>query len=292
MQRTFPQAHSAKLHRKLLLFCTIFSSILFAFGTNAYGQVAVPRHPVDPPAPLVAHGAGAIQVETQKGKKWFHVTNTLEALERNYQAGHTLFEMDFEWTADKHLVPIHDWDKAWRDFFSEIPLPPPNRAPSLKDFKEWKMHYGFTQLTPQGLFTWLKEHPGAYIISDIKKYNADGMKYLIEVDPEIAKNRIIPQLMRFSDYEVAKSLGYKRIILTLYQLNKQERSDEAVLEFVKSHKLYAVTMPVARAMDGRLAIELEKLGTYVYAHSVVDKRKVEKLKKRGVQGVYSYSLLP
>ena len=131
------------------------------------------------------------------------------------------------------------------------------------------MCYGLTQMTIESLNEWLKKHKGAYIVTDIKAYNSRGLEYIHKIDPELAKERYIPQLMRFSDYELAKKLGYKRMILTLYQLNKEERKDEAIIDFVKNHKLYAITMPVNRAKKTDLAKTLKhNFNTFVYAHSV------------------------
>ena len=62
------------------------------------------------PFPYIAHAGGAIN-----GHRY---TNSLEALEENKRKGHILFEIDLEWTEDKGLVAIHDWDFTFVRLFN------------------------------------------------------------------------------------------------------------------------------------------------------------------------------
>ncbi len=266
-------------------------NLLLSAHTSAFGDTVTERPEVDPPVAVIAHGGGAIAVTHEARDKIATTTNSLEALSTNYKAGHTLFELDFEWTRDGHLAAVHDWG-SWR----KSVLPPDSEngsyTPTRAEFSRQKLPYDLSPLTAAELFSWLEKHPGAYIVSDIKQNNARGLRYLAEANSTLATERIIPQLKRFSDYPVAKELGYQRIILTIYQLSEEERSDSAILEFAKSHALYAVTIPIERAKKSDLGVELKKLGVFVYAHTTSDKAEVERLKDRGVQGIYSSSLLP
>ncbi|MDR1914157.1 MAG: hypothetical protein LBQ68_06745, partial [Clostridiales bacterium] len=86
----------------LLGFVIIFTTaVLFVYGeqtkikppdwTNLYGITGK----------LVAHAGGQIAE--------FPETNTIEAMEHNYNLGHRLFEMDLNLTSDNIMVAIHDW---------------------------------------------------------------------------------------------------------------------------------------------------------------------------------------
>src|ERR1039458_4726270 len=52
-------------------------------------------------ARMVAHAGGAVRGETY--------TNSRDALDQHYAMGYRVFELDFDWTSDGHLVISHDW---------------------------------------------------------------------------------------------------------------------------------------------------------------------------------------
>jgi glycerophosphoryl diester phosphodiesterase len=271
----------------LTLTAVVMLPLQLVAGSDEPSQRA--RFLVDPPPPLVAHG-NHLKVQIDDHKEDSTIANSHQGLTRKYLYGHTLFETDLVWTADGHLVATHDLNAWTEDFVYEGEVP----HPTLEQYQDATMCYGLTQMTIPSLNRWLRNHPGAYIVTDIKWRNPEGMEYLVSVDPELARKRYIPQLMSFSDYEIAHELGFERVILTLYQLNEEERKDSAIIEFAKSHDLYALTMPLERAQTTSLARTLQQeLGLHVYVHPFGFGGRdyndwLREYSEKGVSGFYTY----
>ena len=206
-------------------------------------------------------------------------TNSLEALDENHRRGFRFFELDFEWTADGHLVAIHEWEGAHRKNF----IAPPPQVPTLKEFMEQGMNNDWTQLTLDRLNRWLDHHPDAFIITDIKSRNIAGLGKIRASDERNVK-RFIPQIYSPDEFEPARALGFEKIILTLYRTRMR---DDKVLQFCRKHKPFAVTLWAERALRSELPRNLSNTGTRVFAHTVNDTDLWEELKKRGVSGIYT-----
>ena len=226
------------------------------------------------PEKYVAHAGGGIDGHTY--------TNSLEALNSNYQRGHRFFEVDIGWTSDDHLVLIHDWTRTLRTLFSV-----PEKVYSLEGFKNLKMVHGLKQLAFQDLAEWLLKHPDAYVVTDIKNRNINGLE-LISTKHAHVRDRIIPQIYYFEEYDKVTAMGFKNVILTLYRSSYE---DDLVLDFAERHVLLAITMPINRSRT-RLPRELETIGVFVYTHTVNDIAVENELKDISVDGSYTDFLEP
>jgi phosphoglycerol transferase MdoB-like AlkP superfamily enzyme len=221
---------------------------------------------------LVAHAGGELDGHTY--------TNSKDALDLSYENGIRLMEVDFEWTRDNRLVCVHSWDGFINKFFNvEV-----NRY-TYDEFKNFTMINNWTQLTPDILSQWMETHHDAYIVTDIKSNNIEGLRYLSDTFPHLI-NRIIPQIYKPEEYEPVKELGYENIIFTLYLM----RDKEEILDFEHLDELLAVTMPEATAHTD-LPKKLNDRGVYVYAHTINDMEKVSALIENGVSGFYTDSLM-
>lgn len=223
---------------------------------------------------LIAHAGGGLGRITY--------SNALQALNINYERGHRFFEIDFSWTSDGHLVLLHDWQKIYQELFIDAS----GRLP-LEDFLNARMRGGLTQLSLEGLLQWIKGHPDAYVVTDVKSDNVRALAHIRAQDPRLLL-WFIPQIYSFDEYTPVAKLGYVNIILTLYS---SPASDAQVVQFATNHPLFAITMPVARALRTNLAKDLRKMNVVVYAHTVNDGRMVPRLRKRGVYGIYTDFLL-
>src|SRR5210317_451008 len=87
----------------LVIYSLLHASLCIASGSN-----------ISPPV-FIAHAGGSLN-----GQKY---TNSLEALNLNYQKGHRFFEVDFSWTSDEGLVAIHDWGKNAEFFQKKFHVP-------------------------------------------------------------------------------------------------------------------------------------------------------------------------
>ena len=223
------------------------------------------------PTKYIAHAGGGINN--------LSYTNCLEALDLNYKLGHRLFEIDFSWTSDNKLIALHDWEKVYTKLFNEILNAPLNYNTIINK----KMINNYTILTLPILSEWLKKHPDAYIITDIKDKNIEGLKYIADN----YKNdilRYIPQIYFIKEYAEVKNLGFQNIILTLY-LNS--RSPEILAEFVDNNKLFALTMHPEKKYFNEILYLMEERNQFVYVHTFNDKEQVEKILTSAVDGVYT-----
>ena len=75
-----------------------------------------------------------------------------------------------------------------------------------------------------------------------------------------------------------------KIIFTLYL---HEYADLIVIEFARNFPLFGVTMPIKKATEGKLPLELSKIGVASYVHTVNSAEQVKNLKERKVSGVYT-----
>lgn len=220
---------------------------------------------------LIAHAGG--------GYHGMAYLNSLQALTHNYALGHRLFELDFCWTADDELVSIHDWQDSWRRLF---PAADHASVPDRATFLQATMIEGQTQLDLPRLRDWLAEHPDAYIVTDIRGRNLYALQRIkAALGPR--QRQVIPQMYHPDRYPDIRALGYDQIIYTLYATR---RSTEALLDFVRTTPLFAVTVNPAREDADRIIAALRGR-VPVYVHTFNDTADFERFREQGVHGLYS-----
>jgi len=210
------------------------------------------------------------------------ITNSQQAIRDSLNAGFYLIELDFEWTNDNQIVLIHDWDATVKKLFNKEP-----GVYSLKEFKEFRAIDDIRQLSLPDLAVWVRQCPHLRIVTDVKRNNIEALYYISQEYRDI-QGQFIPQIYEFNEYDTVRQLGYQDIILTLYRSNY---SDDDILKFVRSHRLFALTMPVIRARSS-LTKKLNQLGVFVYAHTVNSLELENELSESGVNGFYTDFLKP
>ncbi len=108
----------------------------------------------------VAHAGGAIDGHVHN--------NSLEALNKSYSEGIRIFEIDFSYTSDGHLVLTHgftenDYANVWG-----IPYDEEKSIMDYKTFKKTKMFGKYTTMDLEMLVEFMKTHEDVYVIPDIK----------------------------------------------------------------------------------------------------------------------------
>lgn len=231
--------------------------------------------PLTPKVSLIAHAGGSIDDKTY--------TNSLEALNVNYANGYELFEIDFIWTSDGHLVCLHDWQgtaKWLLDYHGQ-------QALTLAEFNQ--LEHPKLRLKPCDLYSlnqWLITHPKAFIVTDIKNDNVRGLS-LIKNTIWDAESRIIPQIYQPEEYQMVKDLGYRSIIWTLYQFLE---SAKTIVKTYKKMDLFAIAMPEYRATQG-LAEQLNDPQTPTYVHTINERSQALYLKNtHGISSFYTDTL--
>ncbi len=220
----------------------------------------------------VAHAGGGIHGETY--------TNSLEALNENYKKGFKFFEIDFSFTKDNRLVCLHDWEINFAQRFGHYP----NEKPTLIEFEKLvKDQKQIHNCTLDGLAKWLKQHPSAFIITDVKERNIEALSIIYDKIPD-ASHRIIPQIYYPENFDKAKKIGFKQVIWTLYRYAGDNHS---VIEWAKKFKgPFAITMARDRA-DSELPRNLHALNIPTYVHTINDTREYEKYKTKGITEIYT-----
>ena len=226
----------------------------------------------------VAHAGGGIN-----GKIY---TNSLEALNQNVKNGFLYFELDFSFTKDRRLVCIHDWKKSFKNTFGFWPKEKPTLA-NFESLVKNRSHH--QQCTLETLAEWMKQNTSAFIITDIKEDNIQGLKIISEHIPGFA-TRIIPQIYDPNNYNKVKRMGYKQVIWTLYRYNG---TNDDVLEWSdKFNGPFAITMYTDRAISD-LPRKLAERNIPTYVHTINTLEEMNKfVKDFGVTEIYTDFLSP
>lgn len=215
---------------------------------------------------LVAHAFGALDEQTY--------TNSREAFLSNYEAGHRLFEVDFQLTSDDVLVTLHD------------------RTGRIFTLEEESHDLPYTIMSFQDVCELMLEYEDFYIITDTKyttNFNAikSTFDYMINIISKIdAKliDRIIVQVYNQKMYYfMINNYNFKSYIYTLYASTD---SNEQVIEFVKETGISAVTMWASRATTDFITA-LNEIGVYTFTHTVNDLSEIASLLNIGVFGIYT-----
>ncbi len=250
-------------------------------------RVLQARRPVElPPPPLrwpavaapielpliIAHAGGGLD-----GRRYL---NSIEALDHNYALGHRVFELDFAWTSDRQLVAIHDWLASWQMLFPEADHLAPSDYP---EFLAARMLADQTQIDLLRLRVWLREHPDAWIVTDIHGEPLAGLQHLkAKLGPR--QKQLIPQMYHAHRYADIRALGYEQIIFTLYA---SSLDTDSLLEFIRGTPLFAVTLNPSRPDAERLIAELSREKIPVYVHTFNALEDFASFRARGVHGLYS-----
>ena len=138
---------------------------------------------------LLAHGGGAIDR--------FKKTNSLQALNKNYDRGIRYFELDLNLTSDQKIVAVHDWE-SWKKnsgYTGKIP-------PSHEQFMKKKIYSIYDPLDEDKILKWFQDRPDTILVTD--KLN-DAIYISQKLDN--IKDRILIEL--FTQDEVNRALEKK-----------------------------------------------------------------------------------
>lgn len=227
-----------------------------------------------PELPRIAHAGGQIGNATY--------TNSIDALNVNYDAGFRVFEMDFSFTSDQQLVCLHDWEESFERSFGRR-----RQAPvSLLEFEMLVQDRSeFNKCTLDSLMQWFSTHPQAILVTDVKERNLDALAVISSNYPQFL-DRVIPQIYQPDEYSATRDLGYKRIIWTLYLY---PGSASSVLSNAQTMDLWAITMDTNRA-DRGLGLDLDTISMRSYVHTINDYANYLYFKSTGIDEIYTDNL--
>ncbi len=158
------------------------------------------------PMRFIAHGGGGINGDMY--------TNSIEALNLNYEKGFQLFEMDIIKTSDNVYVAAHDWNQWSKKtgYKGETPV-------SLKTFKKNPIKK-YTPMDLDDINKWFKNHPDAILVTDKVNDPEDFAKVFID------KDRMIMELFSLNAAKEAKKLDIDVLL-----------SDNVVIDQLGDHVL-------------------------------------------------------
>lgn len=245
---------------------------LLALGSVSCSRPAPHRDNAGLPR-TIAHALGGIDGAVY--------TNSREAFRLNYAQGCRTFEADIWVTSDSHVVLFHDGQE--KDFGLDAGF-------DSVAFEKARVYGKYTPVDTKALVDMFVEHPDWRMVTDVKNDQREALTLLCK---ELAargvdcKERLLPQVYNLTDdYETVKSLGFPRIILTLYRID-QSVTDKQVVDFVRAHPdVVAVTMFAFRWND-KLVADLNALNVKVFVHTVNESLWMQELMKHGVWGVYT-----
>ncbi len=218
---------------------------------------------------LIAHAGGAIY--------GYRLTNSLEALERSYEAGFRFLELDFERTSDGAIVLIHDWKSMSARLLGEA------GQRSLEEFLSAEALAGLTLLDLDGLLAWLEAHPDLSVITDIKNGDTRSMLADIRETAGDLAERFLPQAYSYEEVLALEEDGWDRVILTLYHT---VTTPDELRSFLEEHSLWAVTMSEAKITE-ELAAAVVESGTALYCHAINSLDFVDAWRDKGLTGIYT-----
>ena len=227
----------------------------------------------------IMHAGG----ETPDGQRG---TNSIEAMNASYEAGEYWLELDFCPTSDIHYVCLHDFYAYYSKGMTGVDIPDYETFEKLR-----KTAYNYESPTLDSLIPWLDEHPKAVIVTDVKENNLDFVRQLSENYPDYVR-RFALQIYGRDEYDAAVSLGFDKIIYTLYKQPFERYDTELMREFVKkSDKLIALTYSADMENTDSIA-EIATLGVPVYVHTINTKEEQDYWRNLGVYGFYTDCVLP
>jgi glycerophosphoryl diester phosphodiesterase len=225
---------------------------------------------------LIAHAGGGIDGEDYM--------NSLEAINLNYALGHRYFEIDFSWTADDELVLIHDWKKSYKRLFKNHS----EQAPTAEQFLNMPMFMGHTPMSLKDLISWLKKHPDAHVLADIKDRNLDGLHLIKRLYPE-ANQQFVAQVFHPREYPEVRAMGFDRVVYSLYKIRIPTVE---IKTFIKEAELFGLAMKAPHKQQDFEALlqTANDHRIFVYVQTVNDMDQWLTLKAQGVNGIYTDDL--
>ncbi|MCA9395790.1 MAG: hypothetical protein KC649_01360 [Candidatus Omnitrophica bacterium] len=206
-------------------------------------------------------------------------TNAAEAFIQADQSGFTYAEIDFCRTADGDYAAVHDWHTTYKtkyDGRSDRPVP------TASEFLRSKPKYKGTSLT-------LKKGFGKVLKKTKLKFLIDAKHDLLKVCDIIRTkfpdevHRIIPQAFTFREYEKLRQF-FPEVILILY---RSRRTEEAVINFCRKNKPFAVAVSREKAVGFYLSKQLQALNVRAFCHTINDRNTAQSFQKNGFCGFYT-----
>lgn len=236
----------------------------------------------------IAHAGGIIDGH--------NYSNCEDAILRNYEKGHRVFEIDLLMTSDEKVVGKHKWEESFQQGLE------PGEIPTEEEFLEAPLWGKYTPLSFGKLCELMNEYDDIWIVTDTKsqdkEYNKKIFNSMLKTAQELGMvhvfDRLVVQLYQTDMQEVvSKIYPFKSYIFTLYKTGFSGNKDE-FLEYVRysyANNIDAITMWEYLFVP-EFAEIADRYGVGVYVHTLNDRNEANIALENGVDGVYTDSLTP
>lgn len=230
----------------------------------------------------IVHAAGELYGYDMEGNyRSFLGSNSLEGLENCGKSNIRAVELDFNFTSDGHLVCIHDWSP---EYVSGIEMGEPM---TYDEFMDSEIYWNFTPIDTVYAADFLENHPDSYIVTDIKDDFYDALAVIAD-DFSENLDRVIVQIYDTDQYGKVREIGFDNVILTLYMLPWEEKTDtKRLTSFAKNHPLVAFTFPAQLTEIDGFVDEMKSSGIPLFVHTVNGDEEMKKYFDIGIDGVYT-----
>lgn len=237
----------------------------------------------------IAHALGLASTQD----RFAEPINCLEGFQTSYENGTRVFEADFRFTRDGHVILRHDW---WHDLQDGIGW---SKVPDLETFLSTKYHGGYTPLSFKDLLKLMDEHPDVALVTDTKFTDSDVfflqfdamMEDTKELGLEHVWDRIIVQCYS-ANMHTALSRAYPEIKHYIYTMYQDGWFDQKESTFEEKCKVWYDKGAIGITMDATVwhpefkAIS-DKYDLMVFVHTVNDASKAAKYMEQGVDAIYT-----
>jgi glycerophosphoryl diester phosphodiesterase len=228
---------------------------------------------------LIAHALGGIEGNIY--------TNSLEALEYNYEAGHRVFEIDLSVTSDNVVVAAHDWET-----FSV--LTGFEGIPSYEQFKLQLIDSKYHTLSLSDVVDFMERHSDMYMVCDKLQQNTEIIASAIVEDTKKTPgliDRFIIEVGTNENFVAIDSCYHFENYIYALASGRGNYDTEENVEFCLTHSIPVVSMWGDWATTEKCS-SYNKNNIKVYAHSINSLDDVNKLLNNGVYGFYTDYLKP
>lgn len=155
------------------------------------------------------------------------------------------------------------------------------------EFMDSEIFWNFTPIDTVCAADFLKNNPGSYIVTDIKDDFYDALS-VIAADFSENLDRVIVQIYDTDQYDEVRRRGFDNVILTLYMLSWEEKTDTKYLtSFAKNHPLVGFTFPSQLTEIDGFVDEMKSAGIPLFVHTVNGEEERQKYFDMGIDGVYT-----
>ena len=198
----------------------------------------------------IAHAGGAIEN--------YAYSNSLEALNVNWENGFKYFELDIHQTADDTYVAVHDWNewKKTSGYQGELP-------PNLEDFKQYKIYRKFTPLDINDINKWFGSHEEAILVTDKIR---NPTKF---VNSFFHQDRLMIEVFSLEDLNDLNMINIKSIANWDILLENYPGYESSIIKGIIDNDIKYIAVSRFRVYDSRkLFYNINKIGIKIYVYHV------------------------